>query len=60
VSPSLSDSTDITRACLPREQELRAALTLAQEDVTIGVIILCGQGPNAFCTGSCFMEFMLS
>eukprot|EP00802_Teleaulax_amphioxeia_P014985 Tamp_15065.p1 GENE.Tamp_15065~~Tamp_15065.p1 ORF type:complete len:306 (-),score=65.51 Tamp_15065:655-1572(-) len=32
-------------------QEMRAAMTLAQEDVSIGVIILCGEGPNAFCSG---------
>jgi naphthoate synthase len=32
-------------------QEMRAAMTLAQEDVVIGVIILCGEGPNAFCSG---------
>ena len=32
-------------------QELRAAMMLAQEDIAIGVIILCGQGPNAFCSG---------
>ncbi|EKX49304.1 hypothetical protein GUITHDRAFT_85732 [Guillardia theta CCMP2712] len=32
-------------------QELRTAFALAQDDVSIGVIILCGEGPNAFCSG---------
>lgn len=32
-------------------QEMRTAVMLAQEDVGVGVIILCGEGPNAFCSG---------
>jgi naphthoate synthase len=32
-------------------QEMRRAMTLATEDVAIGVIIMCGEGPNAFCSG---------
>ena len=31
--------------------EMRRALQLAREDASIGVIILCGEGPDAFCAG---------
>jgi naphthoate synthase len=31
--------------------EMRQALNDAREDPTIGVVILCGQGPLAFCSG---------
>jgi naphthoate synthase len=31
--------------------ELREAFTLAQDDPTVGVIILTGEGPDAFCSG---------
>eukprot|EP00281_Chroomonas_sp_CCMP1168_P031147 CAMPEP_0206238936 /NCGR_PEP_ID=MMETSP0047_2-20121206/15094_1 /ASSEMBLY_ACC=CAM_ASM_000192 /TAXON_ID=195065 /ORGANISM="Chroomonas mesostigmatica_cf, Strain CCMP1168" /LENGTH=101 /DNA_ID=CAMNT_0053663531 /DNA_START=60 /DNA_END=361 /DNA_ORIENTATION=+ len=31
-------------------KDLRDALVVAQDDVSIGVIIVCGQGPNAFCS----------
>ncbi len=31
--------------------ELRAAFTLAQEDPDVGVVILTGEGPLAFCSG---------
>ena len=31
--------------------EMRHALNLAREDHSIGVVILCGQGPLAFCSG---------
>lgn len=30
---------------------MRRALDLAQDDVSVGVIILTGEGPNAFCSG---------
>uniref|UniRef100_A0A7S0YTF3 1,4-dihydroxy-2-naphthoyl-CoA synthase n=1 Tax=Hemiselmis tepida TaxID=464990 RepID=A0A7S0YTF3_9CRYP len=32
-------------------KDLREALRISQDNVAIGVIILCGQGPNAFCSG---------
>ncbi|HEX2104194.1 MAG TPA: 1,4-dihydroxy-2-naphthoyl-CoA synthase [Solirubrobacteraceae bacterium] len=31
--------------------ELREAFTLAQDDPTVGVIVLTGEGPDAFCSG---------
>lgn len=31
--------------------ELKEAFELAREDQSIGVIILCGEGPDAFCSG---------
>ena len=31
--------------------EMRRALQLAREDASIGVVILCGEGPDAFCAG---------
>ncbi|CAM9478618.1 unnamed protein product, partial [Phaeothamnion confervicola] len=31
--------------------EMRRALDLAQDDSDVGAIILCGEGPNAFCSG---------
>ena len=31
--------------------EMRRALQMAREDASIGVVILCGEGPDAFCAG---------
>src|ERR671920_1653376 len=31
--------------------ELREAFTLAQDDPSVGVIVLTGEGPDAFCSG---------
>ena len=43
---------EVHNAFRPRTiKDLRDALRVAQDDIKIGVIIMCGQGPNAFCSG---------
>ncbi|HEY1827549.1 MAG TPA: enoyl-CoA hydratase-related protein, partial [Acidimicrobiales bacterium] len=31
--------------------ELTEAFTIARDDPDVGVIVLCGEGPDAFCSG---------
>jgi naphthoate synthase len=46
------DRPEVRNAFRPQTLfELREAFTLAQDDPSVGVIILTGEGPNAFCSG---------
>src|SRR4051794_38585492 len=43
---------EVLNAFRPRTvEELAAALEMAQEDTEVGVIVLCGEGSLAFCSG---------
>jgi naphthoate synthase len=46
------DRPEVRNAFRPQTLfELREAFTLAQDDPSVGVIILTGEGPDAFCSG---------
>ena len=46
------DRPEVRNAFRPQTLfELREAFTLAQDDPTVGVIVLTGEGPDAFCSG---------